>query len=93
MHIQSCQLLAAVLRRQRCANLFCHGFLAQSLPKLPCNDEDYQPITLDMNGQVAVRAQGETQPTELVLTQSSRIGDPLCINTVVGGTGVSHAER
>ena len=34
-----------------------------------------------MNGQIAIRAQGETHPTELVLTQSSRSGKPLCINT------------
>ena len=56
-------------------------FLAQSLPELPCIDEEYQPITLDMNGQIMLRVKGESQPTELVLTQSSRIGEPLCINT------------
>ena len=58
-------------------------FLDQSLPGLPGNDDTYRAITLDMNGQIAIRARGEDQPqpTELLLGQSERIGDPLRIST------------
>ena len=58
-------------------------FLDQSLPRLPGNDDTYRAITLDMNGQIAIRARGEDQPqpTELLLSQSERIGDPLRIST------------
>jgi hypothetical protein len=58
-------------------------FLDQSLPRLPANDDTYRAVTLDMNGQIAIRAGGEDQPqpTELLLSQSERIGDPLRIST------------
>jgi len=58
-------------------------FLSQSLPRLPGNDDTYRAITLDMNGQIAIRARGEDQhqPTELLLTQSAWSGDPLRIST------------
>jgi len=58
-------------------------FLDQSLPRLPGNDDTYRAVTLDMNGQIAIRARGEDQPqpTELLLSQSERIGDPLRIST------------
>ena len=58
-------------------------FLDQSLPRLPGNDDTYRAVTLDMNGQIAIRALGEDQPQpmELLLSQSERIGDPLRIST------------
>ena len=58
-------------------------FLGESLPRLPGNDDTYRAITLDMNGQIAIRARGDDQPqpTELLLSQSERFGDPLRINT------------
>ena len=58
-------------------------FLDQSLPRLPGNDDAYRAITLDMNGQIAIRARGDDQPrpTERLLSQSERIGDPLRIST------------
>ncbi|MCY2988244.1 MAG: hypothetical protein NTY19_10340 [Planctomycetota bacterium] len=58
-------------------------FLDQSLPRLPGNDDAYRAITLDMNGQIAIRVRGDDQPqpTELLLSQSERIGDPLRIST------------
>ena len=58
-------------------------FLDQSLPRLPGNDDAYRAVTLDMNGQIAIRARGEDQPqpTELLLSQSERVGDPLRIST------------
>jgi hypothetical protein len=58
-------------------------FLDQSLPRLPGNDDTYRAVTLDMNGQIAIRARGEDEPhpTELLLSQSERIGDPLRIST------------
>ena len=58
-------------------------FLDQSLPRLPGNDDTYRAVTLDMNGQIAIRARGEDQPqpTDLLLGQSERIGDPLRIST------------
>ena len=58
-------------------------FLAETLPRLPCNDADNRPVTLDLNGHVAVRAKGadSPQPTEIVLTGSSSSGEPIRINT------------
>ena len=34
-------------------------FLDQSLPRLPGNDDTYRAVSLDMNGQIAIRARGE----------------------------------
>ena len=58
-------------------------FLAETLPKLPCNDEDNRPVTLDLNGRVTVRAQGtdSPRPTEVVLNGSSFSGEPIRVNT------------
>ena len=58
-------------------------FLAQALKRLPCNDALNQPITVDLNGAVAIRAQPEDgrQVTELLLTGSERVGPPVCFNT------------
>ena len=57
-------------------------FLAETLPKLPCHDEYSLPVTLDLNGHVALRARSadQAQPTEVVLTNSSCTGEPLRIN-------------
>ncbi|MBM4073759.1 MAG: hypothetical protein FJ271_33290 [Planctomycetes bacterium] len=51
-------------------------FLGKTLSSLPGNDEEYAPITLDVNGQVVVRARGEEQqqPTEVVLCHSTASG-------------------
>ncbi|MCY2990611.1 MAG: hypothetical protein NTY19_22440 [Planctomycetota bacterium] len=58
-------------------------FLTQTLPRLPTNDEHNCPVTVDLNGQVVVRARGEGQPraTELVLSNSRLEGDPIVFNT------------
>ncbi len=59
-------------------------FLARVVKQLPANDEQHSPVTVDLNGSIAVRAvtAGAKIPTELVLTQSSRTGDPVrfCTN-------------
>jgi hypothetical protein len=33
-------------------------FLAETLPLLPCHDDYKRPVTLDLNGQIVVRAIG-----------------------------------
>ena len=59
-------------------------FLARVVKQLPANDEQHSPVTVDLNGSIAVRARtdGSSTPTELVLTRSSRTGDPVrfCTN-------------
>jgi hypothetical protein len=57
--------------------------ISQSLSRLPGNDELYRPITLDMNGQIVIRARGEeqAQPTELLLGESACSGESLRIST------------
>jgi hypothetical protein len=51
-------------------------FLAQALPRLPGKGGDHEPVTLDLNGHVAIRAKGEGQEhaTELVLSRSTVTG-------------------
>ena len=59
-------------------------FLESSLARLPGGDEINSPVTLDLNGKVAVRANAPDQPqqvTELVLSRSSYTGSPVCIAT------------
>lgn len=58
-------------------------FLARALPQLPCDDVIHSPVTLDMNGQVLVRAaaDGKTPATELALCGSQLTGTPVVINT------------
>jgi len=58
-------------------------FLAKAVKRLPSNGDYNSPITVDLNGAVAIRAQGEDQPapTELVLCNSSRAGDSVRFNT------------
>jgi hypothetical protein len=59
-------------------------FLACAVQQLPANDEQHSPVTVDLNGRIAVRARtyGSSTPTELILTRSSRTGDPVrfCTN-------------
>ena len=57
-------------------------FLADTLPRLPANDEQNAPVTLDVNGHVAVRAKSAEQakPTEVVLTNSTCSGEPTRIH-------------
>jgi hypothetical protein len=59
------------------------GFLGETLPRLPCDDEFNLPVTLDLNGRVAIRARAADQPrpTELVLTGSECSGEPIRIHT------------
>jgi hypothetical protein len=58
-------------------------FLAETLPRLPSDDDCNRPVTLDLNGHVAVRAKSSksTPPTEVVLTGSSFAGEPIRVNT------------
>ena len=59
-------------------------FLESSLARLPGGDELNSPVTVDLNGKIAVRANAADQPgqvTELVLGRSSYTGDPVCIAT------------
>jgi hypothetical protein len=57
------------------------GFLLRTLPKLPGNLEQNWPVTLDLNGSVAVRACGDQpEPTEVVLQRSTRDGDSMRVN-------------
>ncbi|MGO9110055.1 MAG: hypothetical protein ACLP9L_12555 [Thermoguttaceae bacterium] len=57
-------------------------FLAKTLPQLPSDEENNFPLTIDLNGQVAVRAKAADQakPTELVLTNSRCTGEPIRVN-------------
>jgi hypothetical protein len=58
-------------------------FLTQTLPRLPTEDEHNNPVTVDLNGQVVIRARGDGQPraTELVLSNSRLEGEPIVFNT------------
>lgn len=54
-------------------------FLAKILPRLPGNADENGAITLDVNGQVYVRAraEGQKQTTDVLLSQSTCSGKPL----------------
>ncbi len=59
-------------------------FLESSLARLPGGEGVNSPVTLDLNGKVAVRANAPDQPqqvTELVLSRSRYTGEPVCIAT------------
>jgi hypothetical protein len=58
-------------------------FLVRALERLPGADELNAPVTVDLNGQVAVRARSteQTQVTELVLARSQATGPALRLNT------------
>ena len=58
-------------------------FLIDAMPRLPCHDGIHLPVTLDLNGKVLVRCR-ETEmarPTELQLSGSKLIGEPIVLNT------------
>jgi hypothetical protein len=52
------------------------AFLGKVLPRLPGRDEGNAPLTLDLNGQVTIRAQadGQSRPTEIILSRSEVVG-------------------
>lgn len=54
-------------------------FLVRALPRLPRDEETNGAVTLDLNGQLAVRAKSADQPrpTELLLSDSRTSGQPL----------------
>ncbi len=58
-------------------------FLSKNLPRLPGDDDFNLPVTLDLNGSVAIRAKAadQPQPTELVLSNSTASGQPMRVNT------------
>ena len=57
-------------------------FLAQSLPRLPSDDAYNFPVTLDLNGDITIRAKAvdQAKPTEIVLANSSWSGKPVRLN-------------
>ncbi len=61
-------------------------FLVETLPNLPSEDEDNLPVTIDLNGSIAIRAKEPDKegqkgnPTEVVLTNSHWTGEPIRIN-------------
>ena len=58
-------------------------FLLTSTKRLPGGTEPNSPVTVELNGVVAVRAEAmdQTSSTELVLSNSRRTGNELCFNT------------
>jgi hypothetical protein len=58
-------------------------FLLANVKRLPVANDWNRPVTLDLNGEVVVRARGDgAQPvTELALVNSTRSGDVIRINT------------
>jgi len=58
-------------------------FLTDALPRLPCNDETNNPITLDLNGQVLIRGKGtdQSRATELALSNSRLEGEAITVNS------------
>ena len=58
-------------------------FLGQTLERLPGGDELNAPVTVECNGNVAVRARagGQERVTELVLARSGYSGEPVRLHT------------
>jgi hypothetical protein len=58
-------------------------FLNDALPRLPCDDNTNCPVTLDLNGQVLIRAKAadQSRATELVLSNSRLEGDAITLNS------------
>ena len=58
-------------------------FLSERIERLPADDDQERPVTLDFNGTVAIRArQDDKSPmTELVLSRSHRMGPELRVQT------------
>jgi len=59
------------------------AFLTNAVSRLPASGDYNAPVTVDLNGAIAIRAKGDDQPTptELVLTASRRDGDAVRFNT------------
>jgi len=57
-------------------------FLIANLPRLPGDGMLNNPVTIDLNGSVAIRSRAPGQPTatELILSHASRHGEPARIN-------------
>jgi len=57
--------------------------LKETIPRLPCDDTQHDPITLDLNGQVLVRSRetAASRPTEVLLGSSQLTGEPVLLNT------------
>jgi hypothetical protein len=74
-----------VIPRREDASLDCHldpddcTFLARSLARLPGAHEEFAPLTLDLNGQVCIRARAADQDraVELILARSTATGNPV----------------
>jgi hypothetical protein len=71
-----------VIPKQEAATAHCHldaddcAFLSKAISRLPGAQDDFAPVTLDLNGEVCVRAKaGDQQQTvELVLNRSQATG-------------------
>lgn len=74
--------VARVIPRKDAATTHCRlavedrKFLARSLPRLPGGGDENAPVTLDLNGQVCVRAraEGQEQIVEVALARSEATG-------------------
>ena len=65
-------------------------FLTETIKHLPVDDDQHLPVTLDLNGQVIVRARwaGQPRPTDVVLSNSHLQGaDPGLHEPAVSGAG------
>ena len=58
-------------------------FLGDVLPRLPCDDPMFAPITLDLNGRVLLRTRGaeKARPTQVELSGSRLEGRPIVLNS------------
>ncbi|MBL9094688.1 MAG: hypothetical protein JNL96_25935 [Planctomycetaceae bacterium] len=58
-------------------------FLGDVLPRLPCDDPHYEPITLDLNGQVLLRTREaeRARPTQVELAGSRLDGEAITFNS------------
>ena len=54
-------------------------FALDALQRMPTNRDEGSPVTLDLNGEVMIRARPDrqTSPVELVLTNSRVVGEPV----------------
>lgn len=59
------------------------AFLGDVLPRLPCDDPLFKPVTLDLNGRVLLRTreEGRSQPTQVELAGSRLHGDAVTLNS------------
>lgn len=69
------------------------AFLGDVLPRLPCDDPLFEPITLDLNGRVLLRAReaDRARPTQVELTGSRLEGPAVTLNT--NRSYLAHALR